>query len=99
MDGVPFLEWLYVAAAFCAFAWLMWKQTASIAGRMRTGKFGAGELLQSVLSLICGGGLLWFILWILTDGLVPQGLYGFGIAAAALVVVFVVDAITRKRNG
>jgi hypothetical protein len=98
MEGVSLLEWLYVAVVFCGFAWLMWKEVVGVAGRMCAGKFGASDFLLSLLMLTMGGGLLWFMLWMLTDGLVPHGLYGFGIASAALVVMFLADAIKRKRS-
>lgn len=101
MNGVPLLEWLYVAVIFCGVAWFALKGLRGVTRirprYLRTAEFWR-NLPMALLSGVVIGGLLWFMLWMLTDGLVPHGLYGFGIASAGLVGVFVADAIKRRRG-
>ena len=98
MSGVSPLQWLYVAAVFCAFVWMIWKDAGRTWGLIRAGNMGVADIGRGLLASVCAVGLLWFLLWMLTDGLVPHGLYGLGLGAVGVLAGVVGDSIKRKRE-
>lgn len=93
------LSWVFAAFVFCGFAWLAFREAVRAISHLRSGRVAPADLWRALpallLTAVMTAGILWFLLWMLTAGRVPHGLWGFGLAASALLCVVVVDS--RKR--
>jgi hypothetical protein len=84
------IEWIYALAAFCAFLYIIFLSAQDGIRFLKEKKSLSTHVLIKLLitvAMVCG--LIWFFLWMLTSEIIPNGLWGFGLASVSLPLLMI----------